>query len=381
MNRSIEQALISLIPTHNTDLPQPLLDLATSLLAQSQHKASTLKQDEEIARPYACAHLACDRLKISLNLPPISARPPVPPRIYNRLYSHLDHILPNHTPSGRTPRTRTPSSKVRDQDDFIGSRSKASFLRTTPGTERSLSAFRYPANGQAGTPSRTGRSSAKKPAAAEAAGLPPWVRPTLRYLCKAVDSTKVGPTVIAGMEAIVCPHGQKTKDKFVLGHMTSILGFLFLYVWATVGMPNGVDEARYIAAREEIVGVLEQARRIVAIKDVDDEEVAWEGWKDMERTEIDDVSGYANRHGWMESDWAQGVKDLVQREEDQAAERAGVGRGRRTPAGPVRRTDMMLQEKYDYLSERRRKVYAKWKQGILKQIVRLEREKEAAMVD
>jgi origin recognition complex subunit 6 len=61
MNKSIEQALISLIPTHNTDLPQPLLDLATSLLAQSQHKASTLKQDEEIARPYACAHLACDR--------------------------------------------------------------------------------------------------------------------------------------------------------------------------------------------------------------------------------------------------------------------------------------------------------------------------------
>ena len=69
MNRSIEQALISLIPTHNTDLPQPLLDLATSLLAQSQHKASTLKQDEEIARPYACAHLACDRYGPFLNEP------------------------------------------------------------------------------------------------------------------------------------------------------------------------------------------------------------------------------------------------------------------------------------------------------------------------
>jgi len=374
-NKSIEQALISLIPTHNTDLPQPLLDLATSLLAQSQHKASTLKQDEEIARPYACAHLACDRLKISLNLPPLDPRPPVPPRIYKRLYNHLDHILPHNAPSGgRTPRTRTPSAKLRDQDDFLGSRSKASFLRTTPGKERSLSDFRTPtAKSQAGgTPSRTGRASARK--VVEDGSLPAWVRPTLRYLCKELDAVKIGPTVIAGMEAIVCPHGRRTKDEWVLNHLTGLLGSLFLYVWNTVSMPDGVDEKRYVAARKGVVEALERARQTITIKDAEEEE-AWEGWQDVQVADIDDAALTINRHGWLESDWAKGIHDLIQREEDHAAEKA-ARKGIKGPIGPLRRTDTMLQDRYDYLCGKRRKEYAVWKKRIIKEITRLERQKE-----
>jgi len=61
MNRPTEQALLSLLPTHNSILPQPLIELASSLLAQSRHRATILKAEEEIARPYACAHIACDR--------------------------------------------------------------------------------------------------------------------------------------------------------------------------------------------------------------------------------------------------------------------------------------------------------------------------------
>lgn len=61
MSRPIEQALYSLLPTHNGELPPPLLDMAGSLLAQSRHRASALKAEEEIARLYACANIACDR--------------------------------------------------------------------------------------------------------------------------------------------------------------------------------------------------------------------------------------------------------------------------------------------------------------------------------
>lgn len=61
MNRSTDLALHSLLPTHNGALPPQLVDLAGSLLAQSRQRASTLKADEDIARAYACAHLACDR--------------------------------------------------------------------------------------------------------------------------------------------------------------------------------------------------------------------------------------------------------------------------------------------------------------------------------
>lgn len=65
MSRPIEQALLSLLPSHNSNLPPTLVELASSLLAQSRNKASTLKAEEEVARAYACANLACDRYCIA----------------------------------------------------------------------------------------------------------------------------------------------------------------------------------------------------------------------------------------------------------------------------------------------------------------------------
>jgi origin recognition complex subunit 6 len=60
-NRPVEQALGTLIPTHAEDLPPELVHLATSLVAQSRNFSSSLKPEEEIARPYACAEIACKR--------------------------------------------------------------------------------------------------------------------------------------------------------------------------------------------------------------------------------------------------------------------------------------------------------------------------------
>lgn len=61
MEKSITQALNGLVPTLNGPLEPELAKLASSLLVQSRSKASTLKADEEIARSYACAHIACER--------------------------------------------------------------------------------------------------------------------------------------------------------------------------------------------------------------------------------------------------------------------------------------------------------------------------------
>lgn len=60
-NRPVEQALATLVPTHAVDLPQELLSLALSLVAQSRAFSASLKPEEEIARPYACAEIACKR--------------------------------------------------------------------------------------------------------------------------------------------------------------------------------------------------------------------------------------------------------------------------------------------------------------------------------
>lgn len=61
MSRQLEQALFSLMPEYGSDLPPKLVELAGSLLAQSRLKASTLKAEEDVARLYACANIACDR--------------------------------------------------------------------------------------------------------------------------------------------------------------------------------------------------------------------------------------------------------------------------------------------------------------------------------
>ncbi len=61
MDKSIKQALIELVPTLHGTIPAELIDLGTSLLVQSRGKASLLRADEEIARSYACANIACER--------------------------------------------------------------------------------------------------------------------------------------------------------------------------------------------------------------------------------------------------------------------------------------------------------------------------------
>ena len=60
-NRPVEQALNILLPTHANDLPPELVSLASSLVAQSRSFSTSLKPEEEIARPHACAEIACKR--------------------------------------------------------------------------------------------------------------------------------------------------------------------------------------------------------------------------------------------------------------------------------------------------------------------------------
>jgi len=72
MSKALELALSGLIPTLDGPLPQELLELASSLLAQSRTKASSLKAEEETARAYTCANLACERYVFAF---PSHARP------------------------------------------------------------------------------------------------------------------------------------------------------------------------------------------------------------------------------------------------------------------------------------------------------------------
>ncbi|KAK4166251.1 origin recognition complex, subunit 6 [Cladorrhinum sp. PSN259] len=369
MSRPVEQALLSLLPTHNSVLPQPLIDLASSLLAQSRHRASTLKAEEEIARPYACAHIACDRLKISLNLPPIEPRPPIPPRIYKRLYSHLEKILPSAAAlaSASTP-GRTPSKKLRDNDQqqLLGTSPLSHKTRPTPGKEKSLAEFRNTPSG--GTPSKRGRPSASSPPV-----LPRWIRPTLRFLCEELGPTNIGPVVASGIESIILtPGGQKlTQDAWVLANPVSVLGALYLYVWRGVTWPGeDIDQAAYVKFRKRVVDTLLRARQEVKVDG--EEEEAWKWWHEVKAKDLDTATLRINRHGWLEMDWVRGVGDLVQRERDRAEDEEGAVNGTAEEV-KIRRADTMFQDRYDYLTERKRKAYKEWKEGVVKRIKALER--------
>ncbi|KAM0276967.1 hypothetical protein ACHAQH_006202 [Verticillium albo-atrum] len=373
MSRSIEQTLLQLMPTHGTDLPPQLIELASSLLAQSRNRASTLKAEEEVARLHACCHIACDRLKISLDLPPIQSCPPIPPRIYQRLYSHLDNILP-HNVTSRTPGKKgTPRSRHRDPDTTASGRPLPS--RTTPSKEKSLAQFRSGAN----TPTKlTGRAVVP----VDKSDLHPWIRPTIRFVCKQSGNARFAPTLLAGMECAVVPGGRRTRDPWVLDNLTALIAAFYFFIVQQVrvlatGEPIAPDN--YLPVRSEVMKLLTRARgELVIGKDLDDEE-AWEGWQTIRRRDFDAITDEVTRKEFLKEDWYRGLSDLVASGALDANTDVDMTDGEEQGGEElptkltIRRADTMFQDRYDYLSEGKRKDYRIWREGILQRIEQAEK--------
>ncbi|KAH7320974.1 origin recognition complex, subunit 6 [Stachybotrys elegans] len=366
MSRQIEQALLSLMPTYGSDLPPSLVELAESLLAQSRHRASTLKPEEEIARLYACANIACDRLKISLDLPPIEPRPPIPPRIYKRLYSHLENSLSGSSTPGRTtPRqTRTPSKRTRTGGSPDSERPTPS--RPTPTKEQSLAPFRTPSKTDKDASSRlrkTTNSSADLPPNE----LQPWIRPTIRYMCAETSQQKLGPSVLAGMESILIPGGKRTEDEWVKEHTTDLIAAIYFFTTMRVraiASGEGMDRDEYVPQRKAILALLAQARMEVTVAGYDEDE-AWRDWTTLKAKEFDAAVAQVNERDWLQGDWYKGIDDVVQGVQDSDMLDADVADSSQIP---IRRADTMLQDKYDLLSDTRRADYKAWKESMLSRI-------------
>ncbi|KAJ5953256.1 hypothetical protein N7454_000152 [Penicillium verhagenii] len=203
-NRQIEQALGNLVPTHASDLPQELLSLASSLVAQSRSFSASLKPEEEIARPYACAEIACRRLTRALNLPPLLGHPPCPPRAYKKLYSYLDKSLSassagiKRSASGSVAGTpsRTNSTQTTPTKATVGGRtpSKAApaprGLQNTP--SRSTPLKRSVSVAKLGTPSKSARKPAPRSNGISASTVipdaPAWAMTAIRTVCKTLST-------------------------------------------------------------------------------------------------------------------------------------------------------------------------------------------------
>ncbi|ODQ53048.1 hypothetical protein SAICODRAFT_19408 [Saitoella complicata NRRL Y-17804] len=103
----LKSALKSLLPSYGT-IPQNLVTAAQNLQSQSMKKIPHLKPAEESGRLYICAHLACERLTTSLNLPDLTPQPPMPPKTYKTLLAQFRTALESAT----TPSTRRRSSRA-----------------------------------------------------------------------------------------------------------------------------------------------------------------------------------------------------------------------------------------------------------------------------
>lgn len=110
----------------------------------------------------------------------------------------------------------------------------------------------------------------------------------------------------------------------------------------------------------------------------EEEAVYWEGWQEsLKAADISEALTVVADRGWLDSDWFRSIDLLRNAEQDAEDMDLGADQDDLTYTAAtvqIRKADTMLQDRFDYLSERRRAEYRHWKVGILRRIEALERD-------
>ncbi|KAK4693115.1 origin recognition complex subunit 6, partial [Lecanoromycetidae sp. Uapishka_2] len=376
MDRSVGQALNGLIPSLSGPLPKELIELAVSLLAQSRSKASSLKAEEEIARSYACANIACERLKQTLNLPKIEPRPPCPPKVYQKLYKYLDSALP--------ARERRSSRPTGTKEVFSTPTSSPAKPRT-PAKVRSAG----------GSVSRTKTTQKLASAAPE---VPRWVMPAIRHLCKQLGAPAAPHHIFAGVSSIVSTN---PPDEVKIPAL-----IIAIYSFVTTRLSGTpFPSAKYPQLRSQGLDIVKAT--------MGDDVVS----ADVGHADVDHCMREVKNQRWTEMDWFENIPagvgvggdevivddigdDLddeetgeghllpIKRREidrDHSAPQDYLQAGLGTMVGSFdcshrsRLRYLQMQDRVDYLSDDRRREYREWKKKILLQIDELEKGVEMDM--
>ncbi|KAL8817230.1 MAG: hypothetical protein Q9223_003897 [Gallowayella weberi] len=368
MDKAITQALISLIPEWNHALPPELLELAASLLAQSRNKASSLKAEEEIARTYACAHIACERLKRGVGLPKIQPRPPCPPKVYQKLYRHLNSALAE----GTRMNTRVSKSHEAVTPTKALPVTPRKPVRTSPRIQYS------------------GRQERKRETTI-LEEVPSWGMKAIRGLCKRLGAPAAPPHVFAGVSSILTmprPFEQsvEVEEMEVLRSMSVEALIITVYVVVRTRL-SGVhtDPKAYSAQKDQAWTVMSELR---GHKDSPDA---------LKSTDVDKWMREIGSGRWTELDWFANVKegaglgiDDPQVEHVHDSDDSNVDgdetlvHGKRNAGGLVAEKPYlqpglgtMMQARVDYLSDEKRADYKLWKKSILARIERMETANQA----
>ncbi|KAL9610114.1 MAG: hypothetical protein Q9167_005160 [Letrouitia subvulpina] len=377
MDKASAQALMSLVPSLTGPLPRELLERAVSLLAQSRNKASSLKAEEEIARTYACAHLACERyneirtekLKQPLGLPKIQPCPPCPPRIYQKLYRYLDSALPSRPRRGaRSPRS-------------TGG-------KATP-TTSPVKPRKTPTKG---TPSKStlnqNRSRETQHLIDDDDDTPSWIMPAIRHLCKRTGASAAPHHVFAGVNTILkIPAPSEDRIKMAVAdrpkEMSLVALIVAVFMIVRTRLSGKQTTAKdYPRLRDQALTII---RESPAVKDIEDTKAA---------ESVGDWMREIGRGGWQGLDWFKNIDEGVglavedfpeientttlgandaERDEMDTADRFLLNGSHANEDYLQPGLGTMMQDRVDYLSEKRRIEYQRWKKDILRRADGLEK--------
>ena len=296
MDRSIAQAVNGLIPTFNGPLPPELIELAASLLAQSRSKASSLKAEEEIARSYACANLACERcetplsrfgvdmrlsgsyrLKQTLNLPKIQPRPPCPPKVYQKLYKYLDSALPARARRNVQPPRAT------------GLNSTSASSPAKPRTPAKQAHVRPDLTPKRRTPHRLAGGSSEAPK---------WIMPAIRQLCKRMEAPAAPHHIFAGVSSILSAQMilSKSISKATANAIKPPALIIAVFILATTRLSGAeMPASEYQRQRGQALQMLHELAG------------AEMGVEEIGNLDVDNCMRQVRDQGWTEMDWFENI--------------------------------------------------------------------------
>ncbi|KAL8894303.1 MAG: hypothetical protein Q9192_004433, partial [Flavoplaca navasiana] len=342
-----------------------LVELAASLLAQSRNRASSLKAEEEIARTYVCAHIACDRLKQSIGLPKIHYRPPCPPKVYEKLYRQFDSALT--TGARRSSRGTKP----------LGAINPAEVSATTL-RKKSAKTF-------ASTPSQAVRKRKREITISDQE--PAWVIKDIRRLCKQLGAPAATPHVFAGVSSILtfpAPNQDAMTEKDLERLRSLSIEPLIVGVYTLVRTRlSGVemDPSTFLEQSATALSILSQLRSEGGTSTIIDPKSVIEWMQEIKRgcwTDLDWLKNIEEGNG-LGFDGAESThledSDAGISDEGEPAIPGSHKSRRHEAEKPYLQPGLntMMQARVDYLSDEKRADYRVWKKGILARIDRIEK--------
>jgi origin recognition complex subunit 6 len=396
---TITRTLNLIIPTAST-LPPTLINLATDLLAQSRAKAPSLKPDEEIARPFACCHIACERLKNRLALEIGKVGPPCGPRIYKKLYAFLDSTLVVEPSTPRTKRVQ----------DVVGDAGTA-----TPGSGRAAKVGGNAAAAATGSTTKATPGSLKRSRAAaqQVSNLPRFTMPLIRHVCEAQGTPRAATHVYAGVESVYrslqtaqeleeasAPGTPSKRRKSNNGHVADEIVLAVLPVPTDEQVPAlvavvslmtassmrgkrafAVDNGQKRTVQSAVEGYFAKNKTAAVVtldstelkRDIDTYMQAAKSWADMEWYLNIPAAGElpGDEDDGPATPRKQSAKTPLRRKEKHSQRKIG-DEDVYGPAGLLPGLGTMFQPAVDWLSEDRREDFAAWKQDILSSVEAIE---------